>query len=158
MNFPDAIDRINLPPALLYILHFLSAPLRFLIWSTDTTRAQGEIVSTDSLLVESTTSGQVSVGNPLLQIVDGNVQARDASCSLLPHSYQNAQGMVSSTLTPQMSSLNISSAAFSQERDQSWVGDVEEAYISGLQENRGESGSDYEVNTWYIESQHIFIL
>ena len=87
------------------------------------------------------------MGNPLLQIVDGNIQARDASCSPLPHSYQHAQGTVSSTLTPQMRSLNISSGAFSQERDQSWAGEVEEAYISGLQENRGESGSDYEVNT-----------
>lgn len=87
------------------------------------------------------------MGNPLLQIVDRNVQARDASSSPLPHSYQPAQGMVSSTLTPQMSSLNISRAAFSQERDQSWAGEVEEAYISGLQENRGEVGSDYEVNT-----------
>ena len=87
------------------------------------------------------------MGNPLLQIVDGNVQARDASCSPLPHSYQHAQGIVSSTLTPQMSSLNISSAAFLQERDPSWAGKVEEAYISGPQEDRGESGSDYEVNT-----------
>ena len=142
------------------------------------------------------------MGNRSLQINDGNVQASDTSCPPLPHSYQHAQGMVSSTLAPQMSSLNISSAAFTQERDQSvyrtlpsrqffarlpfeqntsprqgnfastemqvvavhspvqpkqtidvnakvanWVGEVEEACLSGLQENRGESGSDYEVNT-----------
>ena len=36
-----------------------------------------------------------------------------------------------------------------------WAGEVEEACMSGLQKNRGESGSDYEVNTLYIESPHI---
>lgn len=142
------------------------------------------------------------MGNRSLQINGGNVQATDTSCPPLPHSYQHAQGMVSSTLAPQMSSLNISSAAFAQERDQSvyptlpgrqffarlpfeqntspgqgnvastempvvavhspvqpkqtidvnakvmnWVGEIEEACLSGLQENWGESGSDYEVNT-----------
>ena len=76
------------------------------------------------------------MGNPSLQVPDGNVQARDISCPPLPHSCQHARGMVSSTLAPHMSSLNISGAPF-------------------MQENRGESGSDYEVNTLYIESEHI---
>lgn len=76
------------------------------------------------------------MGNPSLKVPDGNVQARDTSCPPLPHSYKHAQGVVSSTLAPHMSSLNISSAPF-------------------MQENGGELGSDSEVNTLYIESEHI---
>lgn len=127
------------------------------------------------------------MGNRSLQINDGNVQARDTSCPPLPHSYQHAQGMVSSTLEGSDQSVyrilpsrqffarlpfeqskspgqgNVASTEMQvvavhspgqpkqtidvNAKVTNWVGEVEEARLSGLQENRGESGSDYEVNT-----------
>ena len=60
------------------------------------------------------TASQSQSRKPTMHIVDG--QAIPSKSSLLPHT--NLQGMVSSSLTRRLNSLNITSAASEQERGQ----------------------------------------
>ena len=65
------------------------------------------------------TASQSQSRKPTMHIVDGQAEGRNTiplKSSLLPHT--NLQGMVSSSLTRQLNSLNITSAASEQERGQ----------------------------------------
>ena len=65
------------------------------------------------------TASQSQSRKPTMHIVDGQAEGRNtipSKSSLLPHT--NLQGMVSSSLTRQLNSLNITSAASEQERGQ----------------------------------------
>ena len=57
----------------------------------------------------STASDQQSLGKPVFHITDGHVEARHTGLPLVTHTVPHV--MVSSTLTPRMSNLNISKAA-----------------------------------------------
>ena len=65
------------------------------------------------------TASQSQSRKPTMHIVDGQAEGRNtipSKSSLLPHT--NLQGMVSSSATRQLNSLNITSAASEQERGQ----------------------------------------
>ena len=65
------------------------------------------------------TASQSQSRKPTMHIVDGQAEGRNtipSKSSLLPHT--NLQGMVSSSVTRQLNSLNITSAASEQERGQ----------------------------------------
>ena len=65
------------------------------------------------------TASQSQSRKPTMHIVDGQAEGRNtipSKSSLLPHT--NLQGMVSSSLTRRLNSLNITSAASEQERGQ----------------------------------------
>ena len=87
-----------------------------------TIMAQGEILAqlgmTQNIV---STASESQTRAPVMHIADGHAETRNtilSESSLLPHA--DLQGILSSSLTPQLNSMSIASAASEQERCQLW--------------------------------------
>lgn len=107
-----------------------------------TIMAQGEILAqlgmTQNIV---STASESQAREPSMHISDGHAETRNTipSESSLPHA--DLQGIVSSSLTPQLNSLCIASAACEQERCQLWQTTADLAHIILEARTRQEQGN-----------------
>ena len=105
----------------MYVLKIVTTNWLILMHSTDVSlMTQGGICS-PSVMTQNivSTASQSQSRKPAMHIADGQAAGRNtvpSKSSLLPNT--DLQGMVSSSLTPQLNSLSIASAASEQERGQ----------------------------------------
>ena len=104
-----------------YVLKILVNGWLILMHSTDMSiMTQGGILAQTGMTQNTvSTASQSQSRKPTMHIADGQAEGRNtipSKSSLLPHT--DLQGLVSSSLTPQLNSLNIASAASEQERGQ----------------------------------------
>lgn len=117
----------------------------FLTQSTDVTIiAQGEILAqlemTQNIV---STASESQTRAPVSRIADGHAETRNtilSESSLLPHA--DLQGILSSSLTPQLNSLSTASAAHEQERCQLWQTTTNLSHILLEARTRQEQGND----------------
>ena len=89
------------------------------------------------------TASESQTRAPVMHIADGHAETRNtipSESSLLPHA--DLQGILSSSLTPQLNSLSIASAAFEQERGQLWQTTANLSHIHLEARTRQEQGND----------------
>ena len=117
----------------------------FLTQSTDVTiMAQGGILAQLGMtqnIVSTATESQTRA--PVMHIADGHAETRNtilSESSLLPHA--DLQGILSSSLTPQLNSMSIASAASEQERCQLWQTTANLSHILLEARTRQEKGID----------------
>ena len=103
-----------------------------------TIMAQGEILAqlgmTQNIV---STASESQTRAPVMHIADGHAETRN---TILPHA--DLQGILSSSLTPQLNSLSIASAASEQERCQLWQTTANLSHILLEARTRQEQGND----------------
>ena len=104
-----------------YVLEIVISNWLILMHSTDVSVITQGGIFAPSVMTQNivSTASQSQSRKPTMHIEDGQAAGRNtipSKSSLLPHT--DLQGMVSSSLTPQLNSLSIASAASEQERGQ----------------------------------------